>query len=69
MAVILAIPEAEIKRISVQSQLGQIIHETLISKKKKKKPNKKKEMVEWFLVVEHLPSKYEALNSNPSSAK
>jgi hypothetical protein len=42
MAVILAIPEAEIKRISVQSQLGQIIHETLNSKKKKKNLTQKK---------------------------
>jgi hypothetical protein len=32
MPVILAIQEAEIKRIMVQSQFGQIVHETLSQK-------------------------------------
>jgi hypothetical protein len=32
MPVILATQEAEIRRIAVQSQLGQIVHETLMKK-------------------------------------
>jgi hypothetical protein len=40
MSVVLATQEAEIRRITVQSQPGQIVHETLFQKKKK--PNHKK---------------------------
>jgi hypothetical protein len=38
--VILATQEAEIRRIVVQSQPGQIVHETLSQKKKKKAQNR-----------------------------
>jgi hypothetical protein len=43
MPVILATQKAEIKRIMVQSQLGQIISETL-----SQKPIRKKGLVEWL---------------------
>jgi hypothetical protein len=36
--VILATQEAEIRRIVVQSQPGQVVHKPLSQKKKKKKP-------------------------------
>jgi hypothetical protein len=41
MPVILAVQEAEIRRIAVWSQPGQIVHETL-SQKKKKNPTQKR---------------------------
>jgi hypothetical protein len=43
MPVILAIHDAEIRKIEVQSQPGQIVHETLSSKY----PTQKR-LVEWF---------------------
>jgi hypothetical protein len=43
--IILATQEAEIKRIVVQSQLGQIVHEILSQKKKK---NHKTGLEEWL---------------------
>jgi hypothetical protein len=43
---ILATQEAEIRRITVQSQPGKIVYETLSQKKK----NHKKGLVEWFKV-------------------
>jgi hypothetical protein len=46
MPVILATQEAEIRRTMVQSQLGQIVSQTL-SQKKKKNPSKKG-LVEWL---------------------
>jgi hypothetical protein len=45
MPVILATQEAEIRRITVQSQTGQIAHETISQKKIIKKG-----MVEWLKV-------------------
>jgi predicted glycosyl hydrolase (DUF1957 family) len=50
--VILATQEAEIRRITVQRQPGQIIHETLSwgKKKKKKSHHTKKGLLEWFKV-------------------
>jgi Fic family protein len=54
----LATQEAEIRRIAVQSQLWQIVRETLSQKKKK---NHKKGLVEWL--------KVQALSSNPNPAK
>jgi hypothetical protein len=62
--VILTTKEAKIRRIMVRSQLGQIVHETL----SRKLPNQKK-VGGLAQVVELLPSKYEALNSNPNTAK
>jgi hypothetical protein len=77
MPVILAIQEA--RRIAVQSQLGQIVHETLaqenpsqkrkpITKKKthhkKENPSQKRAGGE---AQEHPPSKCEALSSNPNA--
>jgi hypothetical protein len=56
MPVIPAIQEAEIRRITVQSQLRQIVHETL-----PQKTYHKKWLVEWLKVW--------ALSSNPSTAK
>jgi hypothetical protein len=46
MSVILATQEAEIRRITVQSQPGQIVHETLSQKKN----SQKGELVEWLKV-------------------
>jgi hypothetical protein len=54
--VILATPEAEIRRIKVQSQPGEIVHETL----SRKYPSHKG-LVEWL--------KVKALSSNPSTTK
>jgi hypothetical protein len=45
--VILATQEAEIRRITVQRQPGQIVHETL---SRKKKTLHKKGLVEWLQV-------------------
>jgi hypothetical protein len=45
-AVILVTQEAEIRRIAVQSQMAQIVHETLSRKKKKSQ----KRVVEWLKV-------------------
>jgi hypothetical protein len=51
MPVILTTQEAEIKRISVQSQPGERVRETLSQKKKTtKKTYHKKELVEWLKV-------------------
>jgi hypothetical protein len=52
MPVILAIQEVEIRRITVQSQWGQIVHETLSGKNPSQKG-----LVEWL--------KVKALSSNP----
>jgi hypothetical protein len=43
--VILATQEAEIRRIEIQSQLGQTVHETLFQK-----AHHKKALVEWLKV-------------------
>jgi hypothetical protein len=74
MPVILATQEAEIRRITVQSQPGQIVHETQSQKraggvaqgvgsgwycKKKKK----------FPTADCQPGKHEALSSNPRATK
>jgi hypothetical protein len=64
MPVILATWEAEIRKIAVQSQPRQIVHKTLPLKYTTR--NRAGGVAE---VVEHLPSKCEALNSNPSTAK
>jgi hypothetical protein len=45
MSVILTIHEAKIRRMEVQSQPRQTVHETLSQKK-----NHKKELVEWLKV-------------------
>jgi hypothetical protein len=55
--VILATQEAEIRRIKVQSQPGQIVHKTLSQKKK----NHKRGLVEWL--------KLWALSPNPELQK
>jgi hypothetical protein len=55
MPVILTTWEAEIRRIMVQCQLKQIVHETLSQKYPTHKRAGKVTQV-----VEHLPSKYEA---------
>jgi hypothetical protein len=52
----LATQEAEIKKITVRSQPGQIVHETLFQKTQHKKG-----MVEWFKML--------ALSSNPITTK
>jgi hypothetical protein len=59
--IILATWEAEIRRITVQGQPGQIIQETLSWKY----PAWKR-AGEVTQVIEHLPSKHQALSSNPS---
>jgi hypothetical protein len=64
MSVILAIWEAEISRIMVWSQPRQTVSETLTGKYPT--PKKAGRVAQ---VVEHLPRKCEALNSNPSTAK
>jgi hypothetical protein len=64
MPIILATWEADIRRITVQSQPRQTVCKTLISKN----TQHKKGLVEWRS-VECLPSKYEALSSNYSMAK
>jgi hypothetical protein len=46
MPIILVTQEAEIRRIVVQSQPGQIAHETLFQKN----PSQKKVLVEWLKV-------------------
>jgi hypothetical protein len=65
MPIVLATQEAEIRRIEVPGQLGQIVWETL----SQKNPTQKKRLVEWLKKLEELPSKREALSSNPSTAK
>jgi hypothetical protein len=64
--VVLHTRETEIRRIRVQSQPRQAVPETL-SRKKKKKSQKRADGVP--RVAEYLPSKCEALNSNPSVTK
>jgi hypothetical protein len=59
MPVIPAIQDAEIRRISVQSQPGQIVHETLT--RKKKNDTGKKGLAEYL--------KVQVLSSNPSTTK
>jgi hypothetical protein len=61
MPIILATWEAEMRRIIVQSQPGQIVQETL--SRKYPKQNRAGRVGQ---VVKRLPSKHEALNSNPS---
>jgi hypothetical protein len=61
--VIPATPEKETRRIRVQSQPRKIVLETL----SQKYPIQKRTGV--IQVVEHLPSKHEALSSNPRTAK
>jgi hypothetical protein len=63
-ALILATQEAEIRRISVQSQPGEILLETL----SQKYPTQKRGSGV-IQVVEHLPSKHEPLSSNSRTAK
>jgi hypothetical protein len=83
--VILATQEAEIRRIMVQSQPGQTVHKTLSQKKSFTKGKKKAGGVAQGVggiptpstaktktaqVVEHLPSKHEAVSlSNPRTTK
>jgi hypothetical protein len=55
MPIILATQEAEIRRITVQNQSGQIVLETPISKN----PSHNKGLVEWL--------KVEALSSSPNN--
>jgi hypothetical protein len=62
--VILATQEAQIKRIAVQSQLGQIIQGTL--SRKYPTQNRAGGVAQG---VQHLPGNCETLNSNPSTAK
>jgi hypothetical protein len=57
--VILATQEAESRRIEVQSQSGEIVHENLSLKKSLN--TKKEGLVEWL--------KVQALSLNPSTAK
>jgi hypothetical protein len=64
MSVILATQEVEVRRIKVPSQLGQIVHETVSQKYQTQ--NRAGRMTQ---VLEHLPSKREALSSNPRTAK
>jgi hypothetical protein len=59
MPIILATQEAEIRRIAVGSQPGQIVHKTLAQKTLHKK--KKRGLVEWL--------KVKALSSIPSTEK
>jgi hypothetical protein len=64
MAIILATQEAEIRRILVQGQPTQIVHKNL----SQKYPTcTRKRVGEVTQMVEHLPRKCEALNSNPST--
>jgi hypothetical protein len=52
---VLATKEAETRRIMIQSQLGQIVHETLYLKF----PTHKRKAGRVVEVIEHLPSKHE----------
>jgi hypothetical protein len=63
MPVILATWEAEVRRITVQSQTGKVAKPYL---KNYTTQNRAGEVAQ---VVEHLPSKHEALSSNPSPGK
>jgi mannosyltransferase OCH1-like enzyme len=63
----LAVQEAEIRRITVQSQPGQIILKTLSQKYPIQNSTKGAAIV--AQVVECLPSKCEALSSNSSAKK
>jgi hypothetical protein len=65
MPVILTTQEPEVRISTVQSQPGQIIHETLFFKKN---PTQKRASGE-VQAVEHLPRQHEALSSNPSTPK
>jgi hypothetical protein len=64
--IILATWEAEIKKITIHSQPGQIVHETLSQKNLTHKKNRAGRVVQ---VVKCLLRKYEALSSNPSNAE
>jgi hypothetical protein len=64
MPVILATWEAEIRRIMVGCQPAQIVWETLAQK-----ISNTKKIGRMYQVIEHLPSKHEALSSNPSTTK
>jgi hypothetical protein len=59
-SVILATQEAKIRRIKVQSQPRQIVHEPYLEKNQHK--NRAGRMAH---VIEHLPSKNDALISKP----
>jgi hypothetical protein len=63
MPIILATQEAEIRRIAVQSQPGEIVHETLSQKKTSSKRASRVAQM-----VEHQPGTSEATSSNPSTA-
>jgi hypothetical protein len=72
--VILATQEAEIRRIEVQNQPGQIVRYLKKKKKITKKgsnlsTDKKKSADGVAQVAGHLPSKHEAFSSNPSAKK
>jgi hypothetical protein len=60
MPVILATQEAKIRRITVQSQPGKVVWKTL-----SQQYSTRKSAGGVAQVVEHLPSKCEALSSNP----
>jgi hypothetical protein len=62
--IILATQEAEIRRIMVQSQPGQTAHETPFQKHSTQ--NRASRVAQ---EVEHLPIKYEAPSSSPSTTK
>jgi hypothetical protein len=64
MLVILGIQGAEIRRIAVQGQSGQIVLESLFQKYPTQ--NRAGRVAQ---VVEYLPSKCKALSSNPSITK
>jgi hypothetical protein len=67
IAVMLATKEAEIRRMEVRSQPGQVVLENL-----SRKYQHKRGLAEWLkctTLLQHLSSNDEALNSNPSTTK